>query len=90
MAYVEGLQSALSNHRTPAQQYTEAHSNFKSNNNNMTKVTRKQLKEIHDIACGNWKEKIKSYGSRNPLEDSIELSDMEIKEMFTVFYFKDI
>tara|TARA_R110000823_G_scaffold111961_4_gene233354 strand:+ start:72 stop:242 length:171 start_codon:yes stop_codon:yes gene_type:complete len=56
----------------------------------MTKVTRKQLKEIHDIACGNWKEKIKSYGSRNPLEDSIELSDMEIKEMFTVFYFKDI
>ena len=26
----------------------------------------------------------------HPLEDSVELSDMEIKEMFTVFYFKDI
>jgi uncharacterized membrane protein YheB (UPF0754 family) len=46
------------------------------------KVSRQGLKEIHGVACGNWKEKLLTYGSRNPFEDYIELSNKEVTEMF--------
>ena len=46
------------------------------------KLSRKGLKEIHSIACPTWKNTLEQYGSRNPLEDYIELSQKEIDTMF--------
>lgn len=46
------------------------------------KLSRQGLKEIHEVACGNWKEKLLTYGSRNPFEDYVELSNKEVNEMF--------
>ena len=46
------------------------------------KLSRKGLKEIHSIACSTWKNTLEQYGSRNPLEDYIELSQKEIDMMF--------
>jgi len=46
------------------------------------KLTRQGLKEIHGVACSNWKDVLEQYGGRNPLEDYIELSQKEIDEMF--------
>lgn len=46
-----------------------------------TKITRLQLKEIHDIACTTWKAKIEKFGSRNPFSNTIEFSKQEIQEM---------
>lgn len=46
------------------------------------KLSRKGLKEIHSIACSTWKNTLEQYGSRNPLEDYIELSQKEIDTMF--------
>jgi hypothetical protein len=51
-------------------------------NMNTQKLSRQGLKEIHAIACPNWKEVLEHYGSRNPLEDYIELSQKEIDIMF--------
>lgn len=46
------------------------------------KLSRQGLKEIHSIACSTWKITLEGWGSRNPLEDYIELSQKEIDMMF--------
>ena len=54
-----------------------------NSNQNKTEITRKQLKEIYDIACTTWQKKIeKEYASRNPWGDAIEFTQDEIDEMF--------
>ena len=51
-------------------------------NMNTQKLSRQGLKEIHSIACSSWKLTLECWGSRNPLEDYIELSQKEIDMMF--------
>jgi hypothetical protein len=46
----------------------------------MVTITREQLKEIHDIACSTWKDKIKNIAKEQPFGD-IELSDTQVQEM---------
>jgi len=46
------------------------------------KLSRQGLKEIHSVACPNWKDVLESYGTRNPLEDYIELTQDEVNKMF--------
>lgn len=50
--------------------------------NKTQKLTRKGLKEIHSVACGNWKNTLIEYGRRNPLEDYVEFSQKEVEAMF--------
>ena len=45
------------------------------------KVTIDQLKQIHDVACGTWKTKIKSLIT-DPFADHVELSQQQVDEMF--------
>jgi hypothetical protein len=47
------------------------------------KLTRAGLKEIHSVACSNWKAVLEKYGANSPLEDYIELTQEEVDEMFT-------
>lgn len=54
----------------------------KLNNMNTQKLSRKGLKEIHSVACPHWKYVLEGYGSRNPLEDYIELYQEEVNKMF--------
>jgi hypothetical protein len=57
---------------------------FKNSRNMETqKLSRQGLKEIHSVACSNWKGKLEGMGIRNPLEDYIELTQEEVDEMFT-------
>lgn len=49
---------------------------------NTQKLSRQGLKEIHSVACSTWKILLEQYGSRNPLEDYIELSQEEVNNMF--------
>lgn len=52
-------------------------------NQNKVEITRKQLKEIHDVACTTWQEKIKTrYATRNPWGETIWFIQDEIDEMF--------
>ena len=46
------------------------------------KLSRKGLKEIHSVACGGWKEILEKYGTNNPLEDYIELTQEQVNTMF--------
>ncbi len=46
------------------------------------KLSRQGLKEIHSVACSNWKGKLQGMGIRNPLEDYIELTQEEVDNMF--------
>ena len=46
------------------------------------KLSRQGLKEIHSVACSSWKITLEGWGSRNPLEDYIILSQKEIDMMF--------
>jgi hypothetical protein len=46
------------------------------------RLTRVGLKEIHSVACSNWKGILEGYGTRNPLEDYIELTEIEVDNMF--------
>ena len=46
------------------------------------KLSRAGLKEIHGVACSNWKITLEQFGSRNPLEDYIELLQEEVNIMF--------
>lgn len=48
------------------------------------KLSRQGLKEIHSVACPNWKDVLEHYGSRNPLENYIELTQEEVNKMFEV------
>jgi hypothetical protein len=47
------------------------------------KITREGLKELHDIACSTWKQKLENIANRNPFNCDITVSDDEINEMFT-------
>lgn len=51
-------------------------------NKNYYSITREQLKSIHNVACGGWKEKITEYAKRNPFGDMIEFTLSEIAAMF--------
>ena len=46
------------------------------------KITRENLKKIHDVACPTWKIKLEEYATRNPFGDEIELTSEEVNEMF--------
>jgi len=43
------------------------------------RLSRQGLKEIHSVACSNWKTILEKYGANNPLEDYIELTQPKIK-----------
>lgn len=45
-------------------------------------VTKKQLKQIHDIACSDWKIHIENYANRNVFGDEVQLTKGEIEKMF--------
>ena len=51
-------------------------------NMNTQKLSRQGLKEIHSVACSHWKYILEGYGSRNPLEDYIELYQEEVNKIF--------
>ena len=52
-------------------------------NMNTQKLSRKGLKEIHSVACPNWKLILEGWGSRrNPLENYIELMKKEVDRIF--------
>jgi hypothetical protein len=51
-------------------------------NMNTQILSRQGLKEIHSVACPNWKDVLEHYGSRNPLEDYIELYQEEVNKIF--------
>jgi hypothetical protein len=53
-----------------------------SKKENMNKVNKSDLGKIHNVACSTWKSRLETYAQRNPFDDSIELSDSEIDEMF--------
>jgi hypothetical protein len=46
------------------------------------KLSRQGLKEIHSVACTNWKVNLENYSKRNTLEDFIELTNIEVDHMF--------
>lgn len=46
------------------------------------KLSRQGLKEIHSIACSNWKAVLERYGANSPLEDYIELTQEQVNNMF--------
>ena len=46
------------------------------------KLSRNGLKEIHSVACSSWKTTLEEFGTRNPLEDYIELLQEEVDIMF--------
>jgi len=46
------------------------------------KLSREGLKEIHSVACSSWKIVLESCGSRNPLENYVELTQIEVDKMF--------
>lgn len=45
-------------------------------------ITREQLKEIHDVACSEWKGTITGYALRNPFGDTIEFTQVQVDTMF--------
>lgn len=55
---------------------------IKETNMSKQKLSRQGLKEIHSVACSNWKGKLEGMGIRNPLEDYIELTQEEVDAMF--------
>ena len=46
------------------------------------KLSRKGLKEIHSVACGYWQATLELFGTRNPFEDYVELTQEEVDKMF--------
>lgn len=49
------------------------------------RLSRQGLKEIHSVACSNWKTILEKYGANNPLEDYIELTQPQVDTMFNSF-----
>jgi hypothetical protein len=45
-------------------------------------LSRAGLKEIHSVACSNWKAVLERYGANSPLEDYIELTQEQVDNMF--------
>lgn len=56
--------------------------NGKQEKQNNVEITRKQLKNIYDVACFAWQNKIEDYSTRSPWGDTIFLTQKEIDEMF--------
>jgi len=48
----------------------------------VTKLFQEGLKEIHNIACKEWQQKIIDYANRNPFGDTVELTDKEVIQMY--------
>ena len=46
------------------------------------KISRKGLKEIHSVAFGYWQATLELFGTRNPFEDYVELTQKEVDDMF--------
>ena len=46
------------------------------------RLSRQGLKEIHSVACSNWKVVLERYGANSPLEDYIELTQEQVNNMF--------
>ena len=46
-------------------------------------IQREQLKQIHDVACDTWKNKIVEYGAKDPFSESIKFTDKQIEEMIS-------
>lgn len=46
------------------------------------KLSRQGLKEIHSVSCGYWQATLELFGTRNPFEDYIELTQQEVDKMF--------
>lgn len=44
-------------------------------------ITRLELKQIHDIACKDWKPIITNYGTKNPFSPTIEFTEKQVNEM---------
>jgi hypothetical protein len=62
--------------------WAEIINEVKETNMGTQKLSRKGLKEIHSVACSNWKGKLEGMGIRNSLEDYIEVTQSEVDEMF--------
>ena len=45
------------------------------------KLSRKGLKEIHSVSFGYWQAILELFGTRNPFEDYVELTQKEVDEM---------
>jgi len=45
-------------------------------------ISIENLKQIHDVACDNWKTKLVDYAKRDPFQLEIELTQTEVDEMF--------
>jgi len=59
------------------------HNHLKQNTTMTTQsITREGLKEIHSIACSEWKGKIAEYALRTPLENTVTFTDKEVEAMF--------
>ena len=59
--------------------------NNQKTNNTMSKtyqVKKAELEQIHNVACSTWKSKIAELTLRNPFGQLIELTQMEVDEMF--------
>ena len=54
----------------------------KETNMEKQKLSRQGLKEIYSVACPTWKTTLEQMGSRNPLEDYIEISQDDVDRMF--------
>ena len=48
-----------------------------------TKINKSDLKKIYNIACTDWKKKIKDYASKDPFTSEIEFTEKQIKEMLS-------
>lgn len=48
-----------------------------------TTITRSELKDIHTIACSDWKSKIEKYASKNPFSETIEFTEKQVEEMIS-------
>lgn len=55
---------------------------FKNKKMETQRLSRQGLKEIHSIACSNWKTVLERYGANSPLEDYIELTQEQVNNMF--------
>ena len=49
----------------------------------MQKITKTNLKEIHDIACASWKTKLTNYAIKFPFDSEVKLEQSEIDEMYS-------
>ena len=50
---------------------------------NMTHtISKKQLKEIYDVACAEWQFRIKGYAAKDLFSDAVSFTEAEVKAMF--------